>query len=473
MSPAPPALRTADRTLPRRLARSALWDAAGAARAREWIAERNAAHRHDVRRIPFDELRSWAFDPATGNLRHDTGRFFSVEGLQVHTDHGPVRSWSQPIINQPEIGILGILMAEIDGVLHCLLQAKTEPGNVNGVQLSPTVQATRSNYTGVHAGNAVPYLEYFRNPGAGRVLSDVLQSEQGSWFYRKRNRNMVVEVEEPFEAHEDFRWIPLGQVHELCAVDNIVNMDTRTVLAGMPTGFEGMAGTGSGGLADALARSCVASSGGLHTDAEVLSWITDRQSGHEIRTELIPLHDVAHWRRTPDRIRHDPESFFSVIAVAVTATSREVGSWTQPLLEPHGVGRVALLVARFGGVLHALMHARVEPGYLEAVELAPTVQFAPETYRGLGLAPPAFLDVVEEVGRGERVLFDAGLSEEGGRFHHARNRYQIIEVDPVLDDRTTPDHRWLTVAQLNGLLLHNNYVNVQARSLIACLRGLA
>ena len=33
-----------------------------------------------------------------------------------------------------------------------LLQSKIEPGNINGVQLSPTVQATKSNYLRKHGG---------------------------------------------------------------------------------------------------------------------------------------------------------------------------------------------------------------------------------------------------------------------------------------------------------------------------------
>ncbi|TCK24516.1 NDP-hexose 2,3-dehydratase family protein [Pseudonocardia endophytica] len=471
--PVPPVLRTADRMIPHRLARSAQRDPVGAARVREWIADRNTARAHTVSRVTFEELDRWGFDTRTGNLRHDTGRFFSVEGLRVETDTGPVRSWNQPIINQPEIGILGILVAEHDGVLHCLLQAKSEPGNVNGVQLSPTVQATRSNYTGVHAGKSVPFIEYFRSPGDGRVLSDVLQSEQAAWFYRKRNRNMIVEVDGPLPVGEDFRWVTLGQLHELCAVDNLVNMDTRTVLAGMPGGFEGAAGTSDRGLADALARSADTAIGGLHTTGELLSWITDRQTEPEVRTSLIPLDDVDDWRRAPDRVHRDDEAFFSVVAVDVASPGREVSAWTQPLLEPHGIGRVAMVVARFDGVLHALMHARVEPGYLEAVELAPTVQWTPRAYSSLGLEPPEFLDVVTAAEGTDRVLFDAELSEEGGRFLHARNRYQIVEVANPVDDRTTPDHQWMTIGQLTGLLQHNNYVNVQARSLVACLRGLA
>lgn len=467
-------LRKPDTTLPHRLARSARTEQ-GALHPTEdllaWIDERNAAQLHDVRRIPFAELHKWRFDDATGDLGHASGKFFSIQGLRVHSDYGPVRTWTQPIINQPEIGILGILVREIDGVLHCLMQAKTEPGNVNGVQLSPTVQATRSNYTRVHEGDPVPYLEHFRDADAQHVLSDVLQSEQGSWFFRKRNRNMIVEVHGPVAEHEDFRWVTLGQLHRLLAVDNLVNMDSRTVLSCMPGGFEGAAEQPTG-VSESLERSRDPLSGALHPTAEVRSWITAQQSEHVVRTDLIPLNAVRRWRRGTHDIHHELGTFFNVVAVDVRSNSREVGGWTQPLLRPYGTGMVAVLVKRVDGVLHALMNARVEPGYLDVVELAPTVQCTPENYAGLGVDyRPPFLDLVLDR-HPEQVLFDTELSEEGGRFHEARNRYQIIEVDADFPDTELPDYRWLTLHQLTELLKHSHYVNVQARSLIACLRGL-
>ncbi|PPK68509.1 NDP-hexose 2,3-dehydratase family protein [Actinokineospora auranticolor] len=472
-------LRKPDVTLPHRLAVSAAAldsDVTPNALVDGWIAARNAAHRHEVDRIEFGDLRLWGFDERTGDLRHHSGRFFSVQGLSVDTDYGHVPHWSQPIINQPEIGILGILVREIDGVPHCLMQAKSEPGNVNGVQLSPTVQATKSNYTRVHGGKPVPYLEFFRDPPPGRVIADVLQSEQGSWFYRKRNRNMVVEVtDDPrfddAELPADFRWLTLGQLHTLLRADNLVNMDARTVLSCMPApAWPDRPGADE--FPASIARSARPDAGGLHTATEVLSWITSRQSTHYVDTRPSPLREVAHWRRTPTEISHELGLYFSIIAVDITTNGREVGSWSQPLVRPFGTGVVALLVKRVDGVLHALVNARVEPGYLDVVELAPTVQCTPENYTHLPAAThPLFLDVVLG-SRPEQVRFSAQLSEEGGRFHHAYSRYEIVEVPADFPNAVSDDYRWLTVRQLDELLRHSHYVNVQARSLIACLRGL-
>src|SRR3954469_6494494 len=100
-----------------------------------WFAARAAEHGSRVERVPFDRLDGWSFDEVTGDLVHHSGRFFAVAGLHVRTDRARAGEWTQPIIVQPEVGVLGILVREIDGVLHCLMQAKMEPGNVNLVQL--------------------------------------------------------------------------------------------------------------------------------------------------------------------------------------------------------------------------------------------------------------------------------------------------------------------------------------------------
>jgi dTDP-4-dehydro-6-deoxy-alpha-D-glucopyranose 2,3-dehydratase len=421
-----------------------------------WLDERRAKQPQEVRRIPFHELSGWEFAPDTGDLRHHSGRFFTVHGLRVRSDFGPVPEWEQPIIDQPEFGILGIAVREIDGVLHLLMQAKSEPGNVNGVQLSPTIQATKSNYSRVHGGSSVAYLEAFRRPAAGGVIADVLQSEQGTWFLRKRNRNMVVEVGPEVSAAEDFCWLTLGQVNTLLTFENLVNMDSRTVLSCLP---------------DWEAAADFPEAQPLHGDTELRSWLTRRRVEHEVFTERLPLRDVACWRRWDDRIEHERGLYFQIIAVDVCSGRREVASWTQPLLRPSGTGIAGMLVRRVDGVLHALVRARVEPGLVDVAELSPTVLCTPENYAHLpAAARPPFLDTLAERSA-QQTLFDVVLSEEGGRFHHAQCRYVISEV---AEDVLRPDQeefRWMSMEQLGALLKYSNQLNVQARTLVAALRS--
>ncbi|MFJ3235759.1 NDP-hexose 2,3-dehydratase family protein [Streptomyces sp. NPDC086787] len=419
----------------------------------EWFAAQRRTNRYDVQRIPFSDLVGWRFEDATGNLVHDSGRFFSVEGLGVRTEwNGHETSWSQPIINQPEIGILGIVVKEFDGVLHCLMQAKMEPGNVDTVQLSPTVQATRSNYTGVHKGAAVRYIDYFKPPRAqSRVLYDSLQSEQGSWFLRKRNRNIVVEAVGDVPGHEDFVWLTLGQIHQLLYESNVVNMDARTVLSLIPAFGE--------------------SGPPLHPTEQVLSRLTEVKARRELVQRTLPLNQVERWRRTDEVIEHESGHHFTVIAASVAAANREVKSWTQPLLAPAEQGLSAFLIRRICGVPHLLAQARSEAGVLDVAEFGPTVQCQPG--RALTLPAelrPRYLDTVLRA-TSDELLYDTVQSEEGGRFHHAGNRYVLMEVGDEFPVDVPEEFVWVTPDQLSTLVRHSNYLNIEARTLLTGLRA--
>ncbi|MBT2507444.1 NDP-hexose 2,3-dehydratase family protein [Streptomyces sp. ISL-98] len=441
----------ADDVLAGRLARSAAADGSWISTADfpAWLEGRRRAHHFKVERIPFAELDGWSFAEDTGNLVHRTGRFFSVEGLSVTVGEGPFRHWEQPIIRQPEVGILGLVAKEFDGVLHFLMQAKMEPGNRNLLQLSPTVQATRSNYTKVHKGADVKYLEYFTDPARGRVVFDVLQSEHGSWFYRKANRNMLVEALDEVPQDDDFCWLTLGQIGELLRLDNVVNMDSRTVVACFPMG--------------------ASEQGALLPDAAVQSWVTVERSRHDVVVDRVPLAGLKGWERDENSLGRPDGRFFKLVAVSVEAGSREVSGWSQPLLEPTGPAVAAFLVRRIAGVPHLLVSARAEAGFLDTIELGPTVQCDPGNWRDVQ-APP-FLDTVLEAAP-ERVVYEALHSEEGGRFLYAEIRYLFVEADETqapLDP--PPGFQWVTPGQLNDLAGHAHYVNVQARTLLACLNS--
>jgi dTDP-4-dehydro-6-deoxy-alpha-D-glucopyranose 2,3-dehydratase len=422
--------------------------------------------------VPLDRLQGWHRDQSTGFITHDSGRFFSIEGLQVERQspaagrHSPPVAWGQPIINQPETGILGFLVKEFDGVLHILMQLKAEPGNRNGLQLSPTVQATRSNYTGIHGGLPVPYLEYFQEPA--HVIADVRQSEQGSRFLRKRNRNMIVEVSDPVPERDGFVWLTLGQLHRLLAVEDLVNMSTRSVLACLPLGDEADAAADEQ-FATALARSLTPGGPALHPLVDVLSWITETRTLSELHARTVPLDALTEWALTGGRIRHRGGKHFEVIGVEVEAVGREVGHWWQPMIRAQSTELAALVVTRLRGVLHVLMQLRIEPGLTDTAELAPTVQCTPADCAPLPPEQrPPFLDLVQNA-RPADIRFDTVLSDEGGRFYHTGSRHLVVETEWLAEP---PGFRWLTPGQLEDLAQHSHYLNMQARSVLACLRSL-
>lgn len=437
---------------------------------REWIRQRNQEVQVDVKLIPFNEMDGWHVDE-NGSLRHNSRKFFSIEGIHIETDYGKTPSWDQPIINQPEVGYLGILTKEINGVLYFLMQAKIEPGNVNCVQISPTLQATKSNYSRVHKGKKPAYLDYFVNVKPENVLLDQLQSEQGARFLRKRNRNIIVKVDEDVEILPDFRWMTLGQIKRFMAEDNMVNMDTRTVLSGIDftdylspmTASETMSEFGRGMINSAQVDS------GVSTMRQILSWLTGLKAKYDLVVTGKPIDKLEGWYRSKTEIANENKKFFRVIGVKVSISNREVTSWCQPLVQPMQQGICAFIIKKMGGVWHFLVQAKMECGNYDILELAPTVQSLTDNFRAYsGEGRATFTDYVLEAPK-ERVLYDVLQSEEGGRFYREQNRNMIVLADDNFPSELPERYRWMTLGQIYRFLKFNNYINIQARSLLSAI----
>jgi oxidase EvaA len=443
-----------------------------------WLESRSDANRFEVNKIPLNKLKAWHFEEETGNLVHQSGKFFKIEGINVYTNFGSTPHWMQPIINQPEIGILGFLTKRFNGILHFLVQAKMEPGNVNILQLSPTVQATRSNFTQVHGGVKPRYLEYFLDTTRAHALVDQLQSEQGSRFLRKRNRNIIIEMKEhdQVELHDDFFWLTLAQIFELLKVPNLVNMDSRTVLSCVRyANIEGIVDKSfisrqNNDFHEAVLHSAIAEEHNSVNDFDtIVSWLTHMKTRYELHVYRVPLNQTEGWSSDGVEVKHRNGKFFSVIGVSVSASNREVRSWEQPLIESVKGGIICFLCQKKNDILHFIVQARVEPGNFDCVEMAPTLQCTPSNYdsNNRDLLPP-FYDLVMNA-RTQQVRYNTLQSEEGGRFYHDQNRYIVIELDADQKMELPDNYVWMTIRQMKEFLRFNNYLNIEARGLISCI----
>ena len=434
----------------------------------QWIRRCNKEVNVSVSQIPFKAMEKW-YSKEDGSLHHESGRFFSINGIDVNAEYGERLHWQQPIIYQPEVGFLGILTKEIDGVLYFLMQAKIEPGNINCVQISPTLQATKSNYCRVHEGKSPNYLECFITAKPHNVILDQLQSEQGARFLRKRNRNIIIKVDNDIDVLPGYKWMTLGQLKKLMRYDNVVNMDTRTVLSGLMVSefispldsFDGMSQFGKDMILSSSTNHCLIS---LQSH---LSWLTSLKSKYDIAVEKCPILGMDGWNKTESEISRPDGKYFKVIGVNVKIENREVNSWCQPLIQPMQQGLCAYIIKKIDGVYHFLVQAKMECGNFDILELAPTVQCLTGNVYGAAAKPP-FADYVLNA-KPSQIIFDTLLSEEGGRFYKEQNRNLIVEADDSFDTRLPERYTWMTLRQMYKFLRFNNYLNIQSRSLISTL----
>ena len=429
-----------------------------------WIARCNAVTSAELLKVPLERCTPWFYDAAEGCIRNEKRSFFSIAGLRG-------KGLEQPIILQNEIGYLGILCREFDGVMHVLMQAKIEPGNVNCVQISPTIQATRSNFMLAHGGKEPPYLEYFLNAARYEIVVDQIQSEQASRFLRKRNRNIILKIDEDVPVLPSHRWMTLGQLKRLMRQDNLVNMDTRTVLSCIPFSKLRLSAEEKRELAASFADKALFRS--IFEGAEenplpqVFHCLNNAKMFADSGPEVVPLGSLENWEMRDGELVCNHPYPFKVIFCDIAIEGREVQHWTQPLFEATGMATFGLLCVEDDGVLKFVVRAAPEAGCFDVLELGPTVQQeAVESFQKEDAITAFFR---ERLAAGKGVMFDHLLSEEGGRFYHEQNRNVLLRVDKAELPELPEGYFLLDFHTLNELVQVNNTLNIQLRNLLSLL----
>ena len=206
----------------------------------DWFRRQRETCPMQVDDIPLNETQGWIIDPDTGDVRHESGEFFTVHGVRVsQTDAREVgaKGWDQPILTQVgyDGGLLGIVRQRHDGVPHYLIEAKAEPGNYERIQMSPSLQATFSNLKRAHKGRKPRFAEIFEEPDehGGKVLYKQWLSEDGGRLHKKRNMGMMVEVppDRDIEPADGFIWMSMYQIKACLHQNAWVNPHIRGIIA--------------------------------------------------------------------------------------------------------------------------------------------------------------------------------------------------------------------------------------------------
>ena len=436
----------------------------------EWIEQRNNDLEVQIEKISLNECSPWYYDEKEGQIRNQNLSFFTVKGFQRKRENDVILE--QPVILQNEIGYLGIICKEIDGVLNFLMQAKIEPGNINKIQLSPTIQATKSNFTQKHGGRKPNYLEYFLNAVDHEIIVDQIQSEQSSRFYKKRNRNIIIKVQDEILLKPNFKWMTLGQIKRLMKKDNIVNMDTRTVLSCIPY-YNHSFSTNELKAMEAKAndKSLFKSIFTMHDEymiPRIYQQINNSKMFDDEEDALVSLDHLSTWKNTEKEMKCVHEHDFKVIFCDIMIEGREVTRWCQPLFEATGIALFGLFVCNDDGVKKFLVRIKKEIGCFDSLELGPTVQLEPSKIQN---NQDQIVDLfMNKMNHNVDIIHDVLLSEEGGRFYHEQNRNVIIEINKnEIHAVEEEGYFWVSYRTLNQLVQVNNCLNIQLRNLISLL----
>ena len=387
----------------------------------------------DVNLIGISKTKGWNFDKEL-NFVHETNKFFSLRRVKYD-------GINNGILNQPDSGILALLITNIEGVLHFLVQFKEEPGNINKVQLSPTIQATKSNSTKAHGGTSPPYWNEFSSISLDNYLIDSFQPEQGLRYWQKYNRNLVI-ISDYLEEKEGFKWMTLGQIFEFTKIDNSINSCLRSVLSLFPySGKNSEVGTLTNNLKSLITSNIEKNKGYGAIHDNVQSFYSEETDSLEFKT--------------------DADSFL-VKGLQIKIKNREVSSWHQPIIVESN--KISYILIRFyiDDRLYYGWSAYKEPGYFYGFILGPSKKLTSEEIKGNSISDW----VGENFGTYGNIskITEITMSEEGGRFWQFEVPHVIVDLD-LNDIKSYPANIILLDEQDSLSLIESGFLSMEGRSI--------
>jgi oxidase EvaA len=415
---------------------------------KDWISQENKETRGSLLRTSLLGSKYWFLDSEKSEITNKNHSFFTINGVKGCFSNGT--PFEQPIILQNEVGYLGFIAKKINGVLHLLMQAKIEPGNVNNVQISPTIQATESNFTQKHGGRAPHYLDYFQDVSQYEVIYDGLQSEQCSRFLGKYNRNVAILVNDDVPVLPHFEWMTIGQIKQLADhYDNLVNMDTRTVLSCLP--FDDGHSTSSEDKAN-----------------ELLGYLNQYRERSNFNRSVIPLNQLKDWRIDDSGIYCQKEYPFDFQYFSIAIEGREVSQWDQPLAVARGMATFGLFALMDVSPRQYLIKIKEEVGCKDVALFGPSVQLEENEMSSHPNNPIDALFMDRSMSQ-PKTLVSTILSEEGGRFYHEQNYNIIFGITrDHCPQKLPPNYFWADYDTILSLI-HRQAVNIQLRDLLSLL----
>jgi oxidase EvaA len=406
-----------------------------------------------VKEVSLDINSSWSYE--NGAIRHTSHRFFNVIGVKYLDEDGKITYL--PLIDQWEIGTLGFIWRDSNSIPEVLVQAKIEPGNVGIIQLAPSCQATASNADRVHGGSISPLSDVFGKDEVV-VISDSLQSEQGTRFYHKLNRNVLAKLKNNNYKPEDVhKWLPVDVVLQMLKIDYLFNTDARSVL--VCSDWEKLIGRKPFSSSNSkLSKELMDSYNheGLYVKTDKLKTEINDSKSRIAPTEIVPLNELHGYRVDKSGVYPATKKPFSVKFIEVQTGYREVKSWNQPIIESAGEGKVRLTCARIDGILHFLFKPVIEPGLINKIELSPDTVIE---HRG----------AVEDTHtvKDSKILIESWQSEEGGRFWFDKNLYQIADAGKTY--LVPKAWVWLSLKQISELLKEGGWLTNETRSVLSLI----
>ena len=262
----------------------------------------------------------------------------------------------------------------------------------------------------------------------------------------------------------------LGQIKQLMSYDNLVNMDTRTVISCIPFSLRDFSYKELSHIRtlfkhEPFYNSVFFGNSGSEIN-KIYQYMNEIKMLDRSEIQLVDLYSLESWKRKDGEIK-SKHGAFKVVYCDIEIEGREVRRWQQPLFEATGQSTFGLIYCIEDGIQKFLIQTKSEVGCFDKIEIGPSVQLEPIDNPNASLIDALFSYNLEH---GKGVEFSGLFSEEGGRFYQEQNRNVIMRIEKSdLPDPLPDGYFWADFQTLNILIQFNNCLNIQLRNLLSIL----
>lgn len=167
--------------------------------------------------VALDRLTRWNLTDAGVADLYDQG--VSVGIYHTSTTVREVRSWAQPLMQCSNTGLVELVLRKVSGQTEFLISIQHEFGLIGNKAVFPTFVL----YPGENKTSIVRGIQQ------GRIISSVIQSDEGGRFYQCNSIYQVIMIENEFSTGKDQYWINEDTLKQLLYTSNLVSFQLRCI----------------------------------------------------------------------------------------------------------------------------------------------------------------------------------------------------------------------------------------------------
>lgn len=202
----------------------------------------------------------------------------------------------------------------------------------------------------------------------------------------------------------------------------------------------------------------------LNNIENIREWISNLLLDSDFCLEEIDLNRSTEWDLVEGRIAHKTGSFFSIIGLKWIDENGKDNE--QAFIDQQEIGTLGFLLFKEKGIKKILVQAKIEPGNIGVIQLAPSVQVTKSNANRVHGGEIALY--IEYFNSGDnRIVYDKLHSEQGNRFYFKQNRNALSICNEQFE--TNNWYKWINIEIILNCIQENFLFNTDFRSVLVSI----